>query len=68
MKELKTALRLLEFSISDLIKQKSDVNEDNYYLAYAKVAKLKIKKGDDAIVYSDTLHWLYESVKTENYK
>tara|TARA_R110000772_G_scaffold4157_1_gene14654 strand:- start:213 stop:419 length:207 start_codon:yes stop_codon:yes gene_type:complete len=68
MNELKTALRLLEFSISDLIKQKSDTNYEAYYDAYAKVANLKIENGEEAIAIDNTLHWLYESVKTENYK
>ena len=66
MNELKTAVRELEFSISALIKLKSDSNFDTYCLAYAKVAHLKIKHGDNALD-GNIMHWLYESVKTENY-
>ena len=68
MNELKTSLRLLEFTISDLIKQKSDTNYEAYYNAYAKVANLKIKNGEKIIPADNTLHWLYDSIKTENYK
>ena len=66
MNELKTAVRELEFSISALVKLKSDSNLDTYYLAYAKVANLKIKHGDNALD-GNIMHWLYESVNTENY-
>ena len=67
MNEIKIALRELEFSISALIKLKSDSNLDIYYLAYAKVAHLKIKHGNNALD-GNILHWLYESIRTENYE
>ena len=66
MNELKIAIRELEFSISALIKLKSNSNLDEYFLAYAKVAHLKKKHGDDALD-GDIMHWLYESIKTDNY-
>ena len=66
MNELKIAVRELEFSISALIKLKSDNNLDTYYLAYAKVAHLKKLNGDDALN-GNIMHWLYESIKTDNY-
>ena len=66
MNELKIAVRELEFSISALIKLNSDSNLDEYYIAYAKVAHLKKKYGNYALD-GNTIHWLYESVKTDNY-
>jgi len=66
MNELKIAVRELEFSISALIKLKSNNNLDTYYLAYAKVANLKKIHGKDALN-GNIIHWLYEAVKTDNY-
>ena len=66
MNELKIAVRELEFSISALIKLKSDNNLDTYYLAYAKVSHLKKVHGEDALD-GNIMHWLYEVVKTDNY-
>ena len=67
MNELKIAVRELEFSISALIKLKSDSNYSSYFLAYAKVAHLKMKHGDNALD-GNLMHWLYESVNTDNYE
>ena len=67
MNELKIAVRELEFSISALIKLKTDNNYDAYYDAYAKVAHLKMKHGDNALD-GNLMHWLYESVNTDNYE
>tara|TARA_R110000744_G_scaffold175826_2_gene294625 strand:+ start:140 stop:391 length:252 start_codon:yes stop_codon:yes gene_type:complete len=76
LNELRSYLIKLEQSIEDLM-DNQDVSEElmdevltNYYMSYSDVARLKITDPDEIetlVILGNSLAYLYDSVKTENY-
>ena len=77
IQELRTYLIKLEQSIEDLM-DNQDVCENhldevltNYYMSYSDVARLKITDPDEIetlVILGNSLAYLYDSIKVDNYK
>ena len=69
-KQLKESVLKLADSIEKLVTSKDITDFDDYYKNYAKVATFKLLEDNinKTKSYLGELFYIYESIKTENYK